>query len=147
MISHGQTGYVADQRDAADLSILPLNKRWGYFPAVSLGWTVSNEKFFKNWKQNVISNLKIRASWGKLGNQEIGNYAYTPTMGAYYNYYFGNEKMIGMAEDIVANDDIKWETTTITDLGLDAAFWNQKINVTFDYFNCSQGFHFGGLRF
>jgi outer membrane receptor protein involved in Fe transport len=56
-------------------------------------------------------------------------------MAAYYNYYLGNSKVIGMAENIVANDDIKWETTAITDLGFDAAFWKGRINVTFDYFN------------
>jgi outer membrane receptor protein involved in Fe transport len=56
-------------------------------------------------------------------------------MAASYNYYLGDEKVIGMAENIVANDDIKWETTAITDLGFDAAFWNSRINVTFDYFN------------
>lgn len=114
-------------------SRMPKAHRYATFPSFSGAWVMTNEKFMQNIEP--LSYLKIRASWGKLGNQEIGNYAYTPTMGAYYNYYFGNEKMIGMAEDIVANDDIKWETTTITDLGLDAAFWNQKINVTFDYFN------------
>lgn len=114
-------------------SRMPKSHRYATFPSFSGAWVITGERFMENIKW--LSYLKLRASWGKLGNQEIGDYAYTPTMAAYYNYYFGNDKQIGMAEDIVANDDIKWETTTITDIGIDAAFWNQRINLTFDYFN------------
>lgn len=114
-------------------SRMPKSHRYATFPSISGAWVVTNEKFMQNVEP--LSYLKIRASWGKLGNQEIGNYSYTPTMAAYYNYYFGNDKVIGMAENNVANDNIKWETTTITDFGFDAGFWNQKINVTFDYYN------------
>lgn len=114
-------------------SRMPKKHRYATFPSVSGAWIVTNESFMKNVEP--LSHLKIRASWGTLGNQEIGNYAYTATMSANYNYYFGSSKVIGMAEDIVANDDIKWETTAITDIGFDAAVWKGKINVTFDYFN------------
>lgn len=114
-------------------SRMPKSHRYATFPSLSAGWILTNEAFMQDVEP--LSYLKLRASWGKLGNQEIGNYAYTPTMAANYNYYFGSEKVIGMAENIVANDDIRWETTTITDIGFDAAFWRNRINVTFDWFN------------
>ena len=136
----GRVNYNYDDRYLFEFNIrhdgssrMPKSHRYATFPSFSAGWILTNEKFMQNVEP--LSYLKIRASWGKLGNQEIGNYAYTPTMAAYYNYYFGNEVTIGMAENIVANDDIRWETTAITDIGLDAAFWNSRINVTFDYFN------------
>lgn len=116
-------------------SRMPKTHRYATFPSLSGAWVVTNEKFMESVNKNYLSSLKIRASWGKLGNQEIGNYAYAPTMAAYYNYYFGGDKVIGMAENIVANDDIRWETTAITDFGFDASFWNNRIYVTFDYFN------------
>ena len=136
----GRLNYNYDDRYLFEFNIrhdgssrMPKSHRYATFPSLSAGWILTNEKFMQDVEP--LSYLKIRASWGKLGNQEIGNYAYTPTMAAFYNYYFGNEVTIGMAENIVANDDIRWETTTITDIGLDAAFWNSRINVTFDYFN------------
>lgn len=137
----GRIGYNYDNRYLFEFNIrhdgssrMPKSHRYATFPSVSAGWVVTGEKFMETTR-NWLSHLKLRASWGKLGNQEIGNYAYTPTMSASYNYYFGTDKVIGMAENIVANDDIRWETTTITDLGFDASFWNSRINVTFDYFN------------
>ena len=78
--------------------------------------------------------MKLRGSWGKLGNQEIGNYAYAATLAASGSYYFGDSKQIGMKTAKIPNENIKWETTTITDFGFDAAFWGGKINVTFDWY-------------
>lgn len=136
----GRINYNFDDRYLFEFNVrhdgssrMPKSHRYATFPSFSGAWILTNEKFMQNVEP--LSHLKIRASWGKLGNQEIGNYAYTPTMAASYNYYFGDEKVIGMAENIVANDDIKWETTTITDIGFDASFWNSRINLTFDYFN------------
>lgn len=114
-------------------SRMPKANRYANFPSFSAAWIVTNESFMQNIEP--LTSLKIRGSWGKLGNQEIGNYVYTPTMAAKYNYYFGNQKVIGMAEDKVANDKIKWETTTITDFGFDASFWKGRISVTFDWFD------------
>ncbi len=135
----GRVNYSFDSRYLFEFNIrydgssrMPKAHRYAAFPSVSAGWVISNESFMK--KVEPISLLKLRVSWGKLGNQEIGNYAYTPTMSANYNYYFGDSKVIGMAEDIVANDNIRWETTTITDVGLDAGFLKGKISLTFDYF-------------
>ncbi len=114
-------------------SRMPKSHRYALFPSFSGAWILTNEKFMEDVEP--LTYLKVRLSWGKLGNQEIGNYAYAATMAANYNYYFGNDKQIGMADNIVANDDIKWETTAITDVGIDAAFWKGRINLTFDFFN------------
>ncbi len=136
----GRVGYNYDDRYLAEFNIrhdgssrMPKSHRYATFPSVSGGWIVTNEKFFPQNK--VMNYLKLRASWGKLGNQEIGDYAYEATMAANYNYYFGNTASIGMAENMVANSDIKWETTTMTDIGLDASFWGSRISLTFDYYN------------
>lgn len=114
-------------------SRLPKSNRYATFPSFSGAWIVSGEKFMEdvNW----LSSLKLRASWGKLGNQEIGDYAYVATLGAQGGYYFGDKKYIGMRKTKIANEDIKWETTTITDVGLDASFLQNRINVTFDWYD------------
>ena len=114
-------------------SRLPKNNRYATFPSFSAAWVMSSEEFMQdiNW----LSSLKIRASWGKLGNQEIGDYAYTATMAAQGGYYFGDDKYIGVVKTKIANEDIKWETTTITDIGLDASFLQSRINVTFDWYD------------
>ena len=112
---------------------MPKANRYANFPSFSAAWVLTNESFMQNVEP--LTSFKLRGSWGKLGNQEIGNYSYAPTMAAKYNYYFGNQKVIGMADDIVANDKIKWETTTITDVGFDASFWKGRISITFDWYN------------
>lgn len=113
-------------------SRLPKDNRYATFPSFSAAWLVSSEGFMKDvdW----LSSLKLRASWGKLGNQEIGDYAYVESMAASGGYYFGNKKYIGMLKTKIANEDIKWETTAINDIGLDASFLQSRINVTFDWY-------------
>ncbi len=136
----GRVNYNYDGRYLIEMNIrhdgssrMPKANRYATFPSLSAAWILTNESFMENTEP--LTSLKLRGSWGKLGNQEIGNYAYTATMAASYNYYFGSEKVIGLSENIVANDKIKWETTTITDFGLDASFWNGKISFSFDWFN------------
>lgn len=99
------------------------NNKWGYFPAVSGNWIISNESFMKdvNW----LSYLKFRASWGKNGNQEIPN-------NAYQTFVSTNE--FGITIRRFGNDDIKWETTTQTNVGFDFAFLNDKLSFSADYF-------------
>lgn len=99
------------------------NNKWGYFPSVSGGWVVSKEDFMKDidW----MSNLKFRASWGQAGNQEIPNNAY--------------ETLVSSSGGVVnvvryGNPDIKWETTTQTNFGLDFGILNNKLSFTADYF-------------
>ncbi|WP_089479534.1 SusC/RagA family TonB-linked outer membrane protein [Flavobacterium araucananum] len=101
----------------------PSNK-WGYFPSVSGGWVISKEKFME--KADWISNLKLRASWGQSGNQEIPNNTY--------------QTLVSQANDNVkiiryGNPDIKWETTTQTDFGLDLSILKNKLSITTDYFD------------
>lgn len=114
-------------------SRMPKGSRYGTFPSLSGAWVLTNESFMQNVEP--LTSLKIRASWGKLGNQDIGNYTHIPTVKAGYNYYMGNEKVIGITRDIIANDKIKWESTAVTDFGFDASFWRGRIAVTFDWFN------------
>ena len=110
----------------------PAN-RWAIFPSASVGWRISEESFFQAAK-GVLSDLKIRGSWGILGNQNIGVYPYQTTIGTGFNYTFGGNTVDGIAPRNGVNRDIKWESTTTTDIGLDAAFLNGKITLTADYF-------------
>ncbi|MDR0792923.1 MAG: TonB-dependent receptor [Chitinophagaceae bacterium] len=110
----------------------PGNK-WSVFPSASVGWRISEEDFFKRAK-NIFSDLKIRASWGKLGNQNIGTYPYQATIATGHNYTFGGGVVDGIAPENGVNENIKWETTTTTDIGLDAVLFNGKISFTGDYF-------------
>lgn len=113
-------------------SRMPKKNRYANFPSFSGAWLISNESFMQNVE--FINSLKIRASWGKLGNQEIGNYAYSETLSSQGGYYFGDKKYVGMKVSKIANENIKWETTTITDLGFDASFFRGKVNVVVDWF-------------
>jgi TonB-linked SusC/RagA family outer membrane protein len=114
-------------------SRLPSNNRYATFPSFSAAWLMSNEEFLKN--VDFLSSLKLRGSWGKLGNQEIGNYAYMESLSAKGNYYFGDKKFVGMKSSKVANENIKWETTTMIDFGVDASFLNGKFNLVFDWYD------------
>lgn len=115
--------------------------RWGYFPSVSGGWRISEEPFFQSVKESAIQNLKLRASWGKLGNQDMGSNYPTRVLIANttdddgYNTVFGSTETVGFGryEATIANPDLKWEVTTQTDLGLDISFLN-KFDFGFDYF-------------
>ena len=114
-------------------SRMPKKNRYATFPSFSGAWLMSNENFMKDIRW--LSSLKLRASWGKLGNQEIGNYAYASTLSAQGSYYFGDTKYVGMKTSSIANENIKWETTTITDVGVDASFWQNRINIVFDWYD------------
>ena len=99
------------------------NNKWGYFPSVAAGWVVSREKFIE--KVDWISNLKLRASWGQSGNQEIADHQW-------YNLY-----TLGTDPHLIriGNPDVKWETTTQTNVGLDLSILKNKVTVTVDYFS------------
>jgi TonB-linked SusC/RagA family outer membrane protein len=124
--------YDGSSRFAAD-------KRWGFFPSFSAGWRVIEESFMKD--QNIFSNLKLRASWGKLGNDQLmdgsGNpiyYGYIPTLsGAIYD--FNSQIIGGVAQTILANPNITWETSTKRDAGIEMGFLQNKLNIEVDYFD------------
>lgn len=112
--------------------------QWGYFPAFSLGWRLSNEEFIKNisW----ISNLKLTGGYGELGNQSVPPYQYLSlikTGTTYQNggYAFGGTGVSGAAITTIANPDIAWERTAMTNISLEAGFLNNRLNTTLTWFN------------
>lgn len=111
--------------------------RWGLFPSVSAGWRVSEEDFWKNSSlSNVFDNLKLRASYGVLGNQNIGVYPYQQTYNLGHDYPFGNPAALqsGAYMSVYNNPEITWEKTAITDIGLDFSLFNGAFSGTVDYF-------------
>ncbi|WP_295717546.1 TonB-dependent receptor [Mucilaginibacter sp.] len=103
------------------------NHRYGFFPAGSLGWIVSEESFMK--KQQLVSELKLRASYGITGNSEIGNF---PSRGLFTE--FGYAGVAGARQTQLPNPDLKWETTAQTDVGLDIGFFNGRLTGQFDVY-------------
>ena len=111
--------------------------RWGIFPSVSAGWRISEEDFWKNSSvSNIFDNLKVRASYGVLGNQNIGVYPYQQTYSLGQDYPFGNPAALqpGAAAGTYNNPEITWEKTAITDIGLDFSLFNGRFTGTLDYF-------------
>lgn len=114
--------------------------RWGYFPSFSAGWRLGEENFIKD--SGIFDNLKIRASWGKLGNQNIGsdsNSDYFPyltvlTQDYSNSYNFNNTLAPGAAVTGLVDPLITWETTTTTDVGIDLGFLKNRLNIEADYF-------------
>ncbi|WP_179351636.1 SusC/RagA family TonB-linked outer membrane protein [Winogradskyella vidalii] len=106
------------------------DERWGYFPSFSLGWRVSNENFLKN--VDVINDLKIRAGWGIVGNDQIGNYAYLGTVGSGGNYPIGGVAQPGTYPGSIENLSLKWEESEQTNIGIDIQFLDNRIGFTAD---------------
>ena len=114
-------------------SRFPQKGRWGLFPSFSAGWRLSEEAFIKD-NLSWIDNLKLRASWGKLGNQNVGNYPYQNLLSLGRNYTFGGTLASGAAVSTLANANITWEKTQITDIGLDLNILKGKLGLVVDYF-------------
>jgi len=115
-------------------SKLTPGSRWGVFPSFSAGWRLTEEEFIKELDLGWLNNFKLRGSWGKLGNQNIGNYPYQSILNFTGNYSFDDASLTsGAAQLNLANPAIKWETTTITDVGLDMTLI-QGLNVTADWY-------------
>lgn len=109
--------------------------RWGFFPSLSAGWRISEESFFRQAKK-LVDNLKIRASYGTLGNQDILNtyYPYAASISSGYGYWFDKKLGSGVAQTQVANEKISWEKSTQLNIGLDAALLNSRLSMNFDYY-------------
>jgi len=123
--------------DAADLSLLPSTNRWGYFPAVSAGWSISEERFFEPLKDK-ISNLKLRASWGQNGSlAALSGYAYSTDMalGGIYPFVLGNTYITSASPTSMGNDQLKWETSEQINVGIDARFFRDRLTFSVDYFD------------
>jgi TonB-dependent starch-binding outer membrane protein SusC len=107
--------------------------RWGFFPSFSLGWRLDQESFMQNI--NWITSLKPRFSWGSIGNQEISLFSYVNSVNLGRDYTFGSTVFQGAAVTASADPDISWETTTMTNLGIDASFFDNKLSLTVDLYN------------
>ena len=145
----GRLTYSYDERyslqanfraDAFDSSKLSKDVRWGYFPSVSAGWTVSNESFFKdNIDRDVFNFLKLRGSWGRNGNVNIlSGYRYDSTIALnsqWYQYHPGTDDLIyGSGPTNIANPGLHWEVSEQLDFGLDARMFNNRLTFGFDWF-------------
>ena len=113
------------------------NNKYGVFPSFSLGWNIMNEAFMKDTR-SWLNNMKLRVSWGKNGNENIGDFRYTvlTTTGGTSNYYFGRQAVMdyGSKANGLANENLKWEESEQTNIGLDFGFWNNKLTFTIDYY-------------
>ena len=151
MSYYGRLGWSYDNRymlqvnfraDAYDTSKLDPSNRWGYFPSVSAGWTISNERFMAGVKQALgLSFLKFRASWGLNGNvNAMGAYQYSDVLAASsangYNFTDNSGRIVGVGPSgVLPNPKIKWETSRQLDLGLDMRFFKERLTVGIDWYN------------
>jgi TonB-linked SusC/RagA family outer membrane protein len=108
------------------------NNRWGTFPSVSLGWNIAKEAFLSD--VGSLSNLKLRASWGKAGNDKIADYAYSSSLTSNMFYVINNAAVVGTTPGGAANPDLKWEETTMTNIGLDLGLLKNKFTLSAEYY-------------
>ena len=108
------------------------NNRWGTFPSVGAGWVVSDEAFMSDLP--AVSFMKLRGSWGIIGNNNLGNYTSYALINNTVNGVFGNTVATGAAVSSLANPNLGWETTTQLDLGLDLNLFNNRVNFAYDYY-------------
>lgn len=140
----GRATYGYDNRYLAEFDFgyngsenFPKDKRFGFFPSISAGWIVSNEKF---WHVDFINQLKFRGSYGQVGNDQIGGprFIYLTTITKNANtYWFGNSQQgyPGYDEGQIGNEDVTWETATKKNLGMDLSAWEDKITLQVDVFS------------
>ncbi|MCC8154451.1 MAG: TonB-dependent receptor, partial [Tannerellaceae bacterium] len=138
---YGRLTYNFNNRYLATLTIredgssrFAPGNRWGFFPSLAVAWRASEESFLKD-NVPVISNLKLRVSAGKLGNQNIGDFAYTSRIylgGASSNYILGNNLVTGSVQGSIPNPDLTWEKANQLDLGIDFGLFNNRIAGTIE---------------
>ncbi|MFC3197626.1 SusC/RagA family TonB-linked outer membrane protein [Parapedobacter deserti] len=125
--------YLLEANMRADgSSRFPTGNKYGVFPSVSAGWRISGEDFFDGvgW----VSDLKLRASWGRLGNQEIGTYPFSSVIELGRSFVFGGMPADGGSQKLMANEHISWETTETGNLGLDAVMFNNRLSLSGEYY-------------
>lgn len=108
--------------------------RWGYFPSASVAWRINQEQFMQQLAGSWLSNLKIRASYGSLGNNSVNNYE-AQSVYSQSNYSWGDAMVVGLAQTALANANLTWETTYIANLGIDFGVINNHLTGTIDIFN------------
>lgn len=125
----GSTRYDGTSRIAKE-------NRWGWFPSFSAGYRITEENFMRELDiADQLTNLKLRASWGQLGNQNIGLYPYQAMVNMTDSYSFDNSSLTqGVAQTAYVNRSLRWETTTVTDVGLDMTLFG-RLNVVFDWYS------------
>ncbi|GAB2544079.1 SusC/RagA family TonB-linked outer membrane protein [Spirosoma aerophilum] len=109
------------------------NNRWGTFPSASVGWVLSDENFLKNYQH--VSFAKVRASYGVIGNNNIGNYTQYALVNNTTNAVFGNNVATGAVVTSLANSNLGWETTKQFDIGLDLGLFNDRIQFIYDFYS------------
>ena len=114
-------------------SRFPSQNRWGYFPSIGLGWNIINEDFMDD--QKLFSALKLRGSWGRVGNDQIPTDVYFPIAAINIPYIFAGSEIQGIRFDQLPDRNVKWETTEEIDIGLDYGFLNGKLTGEIDYYN------------
>lgn len=107
--------------------------KWGIFPSVSAGWRISQEEFMMNVP--VISDLKIRGSWGKTGLDNLNDYQYQATIDGNFLYNLNGVAVPASTTRMIANKELKWESTVMTNIGLDLGLLNDKLRFSAEYFN------------
>lgn len=108
------------------------DNQWANFPSVSASWRISEEGFMED--NNIFSNLKLRGSWGTVGNQAINNYATQSVLSYNQNYVLNNQVVPGATNLQLVNPNLRWESKTTVNIGLDAGFFNNKLSLTADYY-------------
>ncbi len=108
------------------------NNRWGTFPSVSVGWNIAREAFMSN--VSAINNLKLRASWGMAGNDKIPDYAYSSSLTSNMYYVIDDLPVVGTTPGGAANPDLKWEETTMTNIGVDLGLFNNQFTLSAEYY-------------
>lgn len=130
--------YLLEINGRQDISSkFPAGHRSGFFPSASVAWRIAREAFMDG-ASSWLSDLKIRASYGQLGNQALSsNFPYYPAMGvnANYGYILGDGRPVSIGAPGLVSDNFTWETVTQLDLGLDFAFFNSRLNGSFDWYN------------
>ncbi len=112
-------------------TVFSKNNKWGYFPSFSAAWRISEEPFMKN--QDVVSNLKLRAGWGMVGNDRITNYL-SLTLYSQGKYGYGNSLITVLSPKQLPNEDLKWEASQSTNIGIDLGLFRNRLNITADVF-------------
>lgn len=140
----GRLTYNYDQRYLFETTMrydgssrFPTDSKYGFFPSLAAGWRISEEQFWKeNENLSFINNLKLKASYGILGNNNIGNYPYQSvySLGQAQNYVFGGVYTQGAAVTTYVDPGLKWERTRTTDVGIETAFFNNKLTFNASYF-------------
>lgn len=137
-----RVGYNYDERYMLQATIrrdgssrFGSNNHYAVFPSFSVGWNLSNESFMSN-RPEWFTSAKVRYSWGKNGNENIGNFAYVAMTSAGNNAIFGSDEKVysGVKTSIIPNPDLKWEESAQTDIGIDLGFFNNTLTFTADYY-------------